>query len=71
MSNFLDLRCPHCGNTDRIDICAEVWIRVTRDGTDADASREGDHHFTPDSIAQCGCGHFAKLRDFEAAGDAR
>jgi hypothetical protein len=36
----------------------------------ADASREGDHNFTPDSIAQCGCGHFAKLRDFESAGDA-
>jgi hypothetical protein len=36
----------------------------------ADASREGDQNFTPDSIAQCGCGHFAKLRDFESAGDA-
>jgi len=29
---------PICGNTDRIDVTAEVWVRVTSDGTDADAS---------------------------------
>jgi hypothetical protein len=64
--NCLDLRCPKCGDTDEIDIAAEVWVRVTRDGTDADASGNGDHLFEPHSPAQCGaCGHHGVVRDFE------
>ena len=39
MSNFLDLRCPHCGDTNRIDIEVTVWVRVTENGTDADLMR--------------------------------
>jgi len=26
MSNFLDMRCPHCGNEDRLDIEASIWV---------------------------------------------
>ena len=32
MSNFLDLCCPKCDDTDRLDVLAEIWVRVTDDG---------------------------------------
>jgi hypothetical protein len=66
MSNFLDMRCPKCGGEDRIDIEAKVWVRVTDNGTDADASECGDHNYTPESAALCGvCGHWSTVREFE------
>jgi hypothetical protein len=65
MSNCFDMRCPKCGGKDRIDIAATVWLRVTDDGTDADASRCGDHEFTPKSMAVCGaCDHCATVAAF-------
>jgi hypothetical protein len=65
MSNFLDLRCPECGDQHRIDILAELWVRVTDDGTDADASGYGDHYYTPESATLCArCGHCDKLKYF-------
>jgi hypothetical protein len=71
MSNFLDMRCPHCGDESHIDISASLWIRVCVDGTDADASRDGSHEYTPESTAMCcACGHWGTVRDFERAGGA-
>jgi hypothetical protein len=64
MSNALNMRCPACG------ILAEAWIRVLGDGTAADESGCGDHHFTPDSTACCACGHWATVAAF-AEGGAR
>ena len=65
MSNFLEMRCPQCGDQNNIDIQATVWIRVCQDGTDADASDCGDHEFTPESTACCnGCGHSATVAAF-------
>jgi hypothetical protein len=67
MSNFLDLRCPHCGDANRIDIQASVWVRVTENGTDM--SGNGDHEFTPESWTVCGeCGESRELRQFETGG---
>ena len=58
MTNFLDMRCPKCGDEDSLDIRATVWIRVCEDGSDADASHDGSHYFGARSRAQCGaCGH--------------
>ena len=54
MSSFLDLRCPQCGDQDCIDILAEVWVRVTDDGTDADASRR-DEETECFALAATGC----------------
>jgi hypothetical protein len=66
MSNFLDLRCPKCGCDDQIDIAATVWLRVTDDGTDADASADGNHEYTPKSLTACAaCGHSGRLSAFE------
>lgn len=65
MSNFLDMCCPSCGDDQQIDIQASVWIRVSQDGTDADAANCGDHEFTPESTACCkGCGHWATVAAF-------
>jgi hypothetical protein len=70
MTNFLGLRCPKCDDGDRIDILVDLWVRVTDDGTDADASGNGDHDYTPDSTAVCGaCGHCGTVRDFEPEGE--
>ncbi len=66
MSNFLDIRCPECGDQDRLDILAEVWLRVTEDGTDADASSDGHHDYTPKNLTHCNaCGHTARLSEFD------
>jgi Zn ribbon nucleic-acid-binding protein len=66
MSNCFDFRCPRCGDEDSIDILAEVWLRVTADGTDADASANGHHEWISKSTAQCAaCGHTARLAHFE------
>ena len=65
MTNFLDMRCPKCGDQRSIDIQAAVWIRVCRGGTDADAAGCGDHEYTPESTACCGaCGHWATVAAF-------
>ncbi|MDQ6866901.1 MAG: hypothetical protein M3178_00265 [Pseudomonadota bacterium] len=69
MSNFLDMRCPQCGDERFIDIEATVRVRVCCDGTDAD----GTHIFDADSLAFCGrCGFRATVRRFERpAADAK
>ncbi len=65
MTNFLDLRCPKCGDAHHIDIEARLWIRVCLDGTDADASHNGDHEYTPRSAALCSsCWHCGTVREF-------
>ena len=66
MTNFLDMRCPQCGDETAIDIEATVWVRVCSDGTDADASRDGTHTFEADSPALCGhCGFHGTVGQFE------
>lgn len=70
MSNFFNLRCPQCGKEDEIDIQASVWLRLTSDGTDADASACGDHIWDNDSPAECAaCSYAGPVKLFAAAGD--
>jgi hypothetical protein len=50
---------------------AEVWLRVTSDGTDADASGNGDHEFDRHSPALCGaCGHHGTVGEFDPDADS-
>lgn len=56
--NMFGLSCPKCGRSDRIDICVEVWARLTRDGTDGGESADGDHMWDDDSTALCGDCHW-------------
>ena len=66
MANWIDARCPNCGCTDEIDVAATIWVRLTRDGSDADASEYGsDHEYGDDSTAVCyACDHSAIFSDF-------
>lgn len=51
------MRCPKCKSSDSLDIQALVWIRLTEDGTDADASGDGSHHWEDGSSCVCrNCG---------------
>jgi hypothetical protein len=69
MSNFLDTICSNCGDADQIDVVATVWLRLTPDGTDADASRDGSHDYTPRTPCICqACGHSGRLAAFERDG---
>jgi hypothetical protein len=52
MTNTFDLSCPTCHGGD-LDIQALVWVRLTEDGTDADASHDGGHHSNRDSWFLC------------------
>jgi hypothetical protein len=52
MTNVFDLSCPACNGTD-IDVQALVWVRLTEDGTDADASHDSSHHWDKDCRFIC------------------
>lgn len=59
------MKCPSCGESERIDIAATVWVRLTDDGTDADASHSGDHEWGDDSPARCNdCDHVGTVKTF-------
>jgi hypothetical protein len=65
--NQFSMRCPKCKGTGRIDVQALVYIRLVRDGTDADASQNGDHEWGAESAASCACGFHGKVYDFETS----
>lgn len=46
--------CPECYRSDRIEIAATVWVRLTPDGSAADEATYGTgHEWTEDSEARC------------------
>ena len=51
--NCFDLVCPDCCDGEALNIQAQVWVRLTIDGTDADATGNGDHEWTNDSCFEC------------------
>lgn len=66
LDNAFDMKCPKCGDSGQIDVAATVWVRLSCDGTDADAAENGDHEWGDDADAVChSCGHSGKVRDFE------
>ena len=74
MANAFDHVCPKCGDADHIDVAATIWLRLTEDGTDSEGAENGDHEFTPDSLAVCqACEFTGKLGEFDVpeAGAAR
>jgi len=63
--NQFAMRCPKCKGTGRIDVQALVYLRLVRDGTDADLSQNGDHEWGVESAASCACGFHGKVYDFQ------
>ena len=63
--NQYGMFCPSCGHSDEIDITANVDVRLTYDGTDADESADGSHNWDDDTPCSCAnCGHSATVADF-------
>ncbi len=59
------MRCPECKADDKIDIDASVVVRLTADGTDNDASRDGSHVWDMYSACICtSCDYAGQVRDF-------
>lgn len=66
MSNQFNLICPECGSAYYLDIQAQVWVRATEDGTDADAAHENNHTWDLDSACCCdNCDWVGIVRDAE------
>jgi hypothetical protein len=60
--NWCDARCPKCGSEDHVEVVAQIWVRMTQDGSDANHS---DHEYEDESPARCGaCGYTGKFGDF-------
>ena len=65
INNAFDMKCPACGESDRIDVAATVFVRLCQDGTDIFAAANGDHEWTDTSAAHCGsCGHPGTVASF-------
>lgn len=59
------MRCPRCGTSNQIDIAANIWVRLRRDGSDPYEARCQDHEWNEHSLAACHfCGHSATVWDF-------
>lgn len=62
------MRCPECGNEDKLLILAEVWVAMTDEGSDPfddDLKLRGDIDYDNDSSCSCPqCGHEDELRKF-------
>lgn len=59
--NQFGMACPKCGRGDALDVAARVWVRLTLDGTDADAALEHDHDWDNESACRCAaCGWSGK-----------
>lgn len=63
--------CPSCGEDDEIDITAQISVRLFSDGTDPDASRNGDLEWDDTSTASCGCGFSGTVADFDTQSAAK
>jgi hypothetical protein len=71
VENFLEMRCPKCGNEDQLDIQALHSIRVCDDGFDDNVPNCGGHEYEPASPALCrACGRPGTIREFQTAGRA-
>lgn len=52
-----NMACPACGEDESLDVTVTLHVRLTADGTDADASGDGSHEWDEDSECSChACG---------------
>jgi hypothetical protein len=66
MTSLIRLRCPQCGSQDHLDINANIWVRLTDDGTDADLAASRDHEWNDASHIRCvSCGCSGKVGEFQ------
>jgi hypothetical protein len=60
-----DVKCPKCGDDQKIEVAAIVWARFTEDGTDTSEPDDSSHEYDNGSAAACrACGHSAPFSEF-------
>ena len=65
LDNEFGLQCPKCKASNQIDVAANIWVRLHRDGSDPYEARCQDHDWNQNSFAAChSCGHSATVWDF-------
>jgi len=65
LDNDFGMECPKCGESNRIDVAATVWVRLCRNGTDVFEAANGDHEWSDTSAAYCaGCGQHGTVSSF-------
>ena len=70
VKSIWQMACPKCGSDEHIDITALIVVRLTEDGTDADAPVHRDHEWDENSPAHCEkCGMHGVAGDFLARED--
>jgi len=63
------MACPKCGDCSRIDISANIWVRLFSDGTDPYEAINQIHEWSDGSPAFCGtCDHRGTVATFRKAG---
>ena len=63
------MSCPNCGDCLRIDVSANISVRLLPDGSDPYEAKNQDHEWRNDSPAFCGsCGHLGTVATFTKAG---
>jgi hypothetical protein len=70
MSNRFNYRCPQCRDSDHIDICAFISVRLTSNGAEiADDVKDIDGSFwSSENAAGCeACGFEGAVKDFAAS----
>ena len=66
------MACPKCGSDEQIDVLASAYVRLTPDGSDADASHDGEHAWSVCSATKCcACGHSGIAREFGYTGESQ
>jgi DNA-directed RNA polymerase subunit RPC12/RpoP len=61
-----EISCPQCGDDTQIDVAATIWVRLTSDGTDVDASNDGSHEWDDTSTVECqNCNHSGTVKEFQ------
>jgi len=71
MANRFNYRCPHCGCPDEIEICAFMYVHLTKAGAEIsdDVKNIGGESWCSESAADCNaCGFQGAVKDFEPQG---
>lgn len=65
VTKMWEMQCPNCGFDTRIDISAQVYVRLLPDGTSPDEAEDSSHVWDNSSTAVCyECGHVGTVETF-------
>ena len=62
------IRCPKCGQEDRFNVVAKIWVTVTDDGSvPSEELGRGDHEWDDDAPTEClKCGYRDRWAAFDS-----